>query len=190
MSIQLWNWLYQTAHVLFVSQFKISWPEHDVWQVTIIKAQFLVVVSAVNLWYPASPLHKVRRRKSFPLIIMCEEEQCTSITVFQDEGRKEGDKGLWQVVEEGVDRELSVIIRLRCSSVNCVSDFKFLVSEAVTTWITTQQTSCAFHLGTNSQSHLWSGKPLSWTRHTTENLSQTQLWHSTVNQTKLKNLIA
>ena len=68
---RLWNWLCQMAHILFASQFKVSWPEHEVWQVTIIKAQFLVVVRAVNLWYPASPLHKVRRRKYFPLMRMC-----------------------------------------------------------------------------------------------------------------------
>jgi len=53
-----------------------------------------------------------------------------------------------------VDREQSVIIILRCLSVNYVSDFKSVVSVAVTTCITTQQTSFAVHLGTNSQSQL------------------------------------
>jgi hypothetical protein len=164
MSTQLWNWLYQTAHTLFVSQFKISWPEHDVWQVTIIKAQFLVVVSTVNFWYPASFTQSQEKevfstddnvlRKSNVL------PGTQSVTVFLDGGTKEGGKGLWRVVEEGVDREQSVIILLKCLSVNCVSDLNFVVSVAVTTCITTQQTSCAVHLGTKSQSHLWSGESL------------------------------
>jgi len=31
-----------------------------------------MVVSAVNFWHPASPLQKVRRRKYFLLMIMCQ----------------------------------------------------------------------------------------------------------------------
>lgn len=78
----------------------------------------------------------------------------SSLLSSRTEVGKKVEKGLWQVVEEGVDTEQSVIILLWCLSVNCVSDFKLVVSVAVTTCITIQQKSCAVHLGTNSHSHL------------------------------------